>query len=124
MSDSLTGLLFCCFCAGAYYWYHHRKAVMDHERLLRRLPDKVPDWAQAAPTVGTGFVGDPFAHCSSGVRRPYVVYQGELREVLHRKGVGKDVCCTLRPHSKGGARLKVTVPKDRLLWIDKPNRGD
>lgn len=125
MSDSLTGLLFCSFCVAAYYWYHHRKAVMDHERLTRRLPpDKAPDWAQATPAVGTGFVGDPFAHCSSGVRRPYVVYQGELREVLHRKGVGPDVCCTLRPQSKGGARLKVTVPKDRLLWIDKPNRGD
>lgn len=124
MSDGLTGLLFCCFCVTAYYWYHHRKAVMDHERITRKLPDKVPDWAQAAPTVGMGFVGDPFAHCSGGVRRPYVVYQGELREVLHRKGVGEDVCCTLRPQSKGGARLKVTVPKDRLLWIDKPNRGD
>lgn len=123
MSDSLTGLLFCCFCVGMYWWFHHRKTVMEHERFAQRLPQKVPDWAQASPVMGMDLLGDSLAYHHGGTRRPYVVYQGELREVLHRKGIGQDVCCTLRPQVKGGTRLRVTVPKGDILWIDS-SRGD
>lgn len=96
---------------------------MEHERFAQRLPQKVPDWAQASPVMGMDLLGDSLAYHHGGTRRPYVVYQGELREVLHRKGIGQDVCCTLRPQVKGGTRLRVTVPKGDILWIDS-SRGD
>jgi len=53
--------------------------------------------------------------------RPYVLLDGQLREVVHRKRMGGSVVCTVKPLEKGCPRARVIVPAEGndITWLPK-----
>ena len=51
--------------------------------------------------------------------RPYIIVDGDYKEVVHRRRSGNVLVCTLRPDIKGARRTKVAVPIDSILWLPK-----
>ena len=99
--NAFTGLVFCIVVAVLVYRYHNNKILAQRGRGQEPL----------------NYAEDCF---EIGPRRPYVVHNGVLREVLHRTAKdGLRVECTLRPEIKGGHRPKITVSKDDVIWAEK-----
>lgn len=53
--------------------------------------------------------------------RPYVLLDGQLREVVHRKRMGGSVVCTVKPLEKGCPRARIIVPAEGndITWLPK-----
>jgi hypothetical protein len=103
--DAFVGLVFCTIVAVLVYWHYDKK--------ISRAQGGRGDRAENCG----GYDDDDYI----GPRRPYVVFNGELREVLHRSSSkdGLRVDCTLRPKTRGGNRPKVSVSKADVIWAEK-----
>lgn len=89
---------------------------------LEATPIETPP-LEAAPVETPPLENSPLEVISSGSTpmRPYLVIDGELREIVHRRRSGNMVVCTIKPLVKGSNRSLVRVPADgeQIKWLPK-----
>lgn len=58
---------------------------------------------------------------SKGPMRPYLIVDGQLREIVHRVRRGSMVVCTIKPLQKGSRRSQIAIHKDsdEVKWLPK-----